>query len=170
MYKVREINLNDNRYIRGGIIPITTVNDINFYGFGMNNRNSDICDFGGHKETMDNDILDAAIREYREESLNVFGEISRDTLYDCYVLEGNDTVEILYPIRGNFIEYTKEFNSYIKNVPDHEVQSIIWLTYKQMFHIIDNEKGETGTFAGVNIFKFYNRIAACLNLYRNIIY
>ena len=164
--RVREINWNDRKYIRAGIIPVSEQNGIKFFAFGVENGVAAIGDLGGHRERKDADALDAAIREYEEEGLNVFGRITRDEVQDFFVLEGVDTAEILLPVAPPLYQYTERFHQVVGNNPDHEVQSIIWLSRRQLLTAIDSQEA---SFEGTKIFHFYNRIRDVIHLNRDLI-
>jgi hypothetical protein len=164
--RVKDIDWNDRKYIRAGIIPVIEHKGIKFFGFGVENGVAAIGDFGGHREKIDRDALDAAIREYREEALNVFGELTRDMLQDYFVLEGTDTVEILLPITGSLYYYTERFNKMVGDNTEHEVQSIIWLSRRQLLTAIDSQEA---AFEGTKIYHMYNRIRDTIHLNRDVI-
>jgi len=163
MKQVSEIDWKQN-YIRAGIIPYTEQNGILFFAFGLDCNIASLGDFGGHYEPSDNDLLDTAIREYREESLNVFGSITRDSLKNCYAFEGPETIEILLHVTPPFYQYTEIFNNIIKDHKQHEIQNIIWLSRRQLLNVIDSQEA---SFAGTKIYHMYNRIYDCLLKYRN---
>lgn len=164
--KVSDVNWNDRKFIRAGIIPIIDQGGVRFFGFGVENGVAAIGDFGGHREKIDKDALDSAIREYSEEGLNVFGEFTRDMLQDCYVLEGVDTVEILVPVPGPLYQYTEIFRSMVGDNINHEVQDIIWLSRRQLLTAIDSQEL---SFDGVKIYHMYNRIRDTVHLNRDFI-
>lgn len=155
MKRVRDINWKDRKFIRAGIIPFVEEKGVRFFAFGVENGVAAIGDFGGHREKKDIDGLDAAIREYQEEALNVFGEINRDMLQDYYAIEGNDTVEILLPVPGPFYKYTEKFNNLVGANTDHEVQTIIWLSRRQLLTAIDSQEEE---YMGTKIYHMYDKI------------
>lgn len=164
--RVRDVNWNDPKFIRAGIIPIIDQGSVRFFGFGVENGVAAIGDFGGHKEKIDKDLLDAAIREYSEEALNIFGEITREMLQDYYVIEGVDTVEILIPISGSLYQYTEAFRSLVGDNIFHEVQDLIWLSRRQLLTAIDSQEI---SFDGVKIYHMYNRIRDTVHLNRDFI-
>jgi hypothetical protein len=164
--RVRDINWNDGKYIRAGIIPVVEQGGVLFFAFGVENGVGAIGDFGGHVEISDKDALDAAIREYQEEALNVFGNIDRDMLQDYYVLDGIDTAEILLPVPQPIYRYTERFHALIGNNTEHEVQSIIWLSRRQLLTAIDSQEV---AHEGTKIYHFYNRIKDTIHLNRDMI-
>ena len=166
--RVRDINWFDKKYIRAGIIPICEQGGITFFAFGIDNVVAMIGDVGGgHFEPeKDKDALDAAIREYREEALDVFGIINRDMLQDCYVLDGIDTAEILFPVAGPIYQYTDRFHKMVGTHTDYEVQNIIWFSTKQLLIAIDSQES---AFDGVKLYHMYNRIHNVLHRNRHIL-
>lgn len=166
MKRVQDIDWTDRKYIRAGVILVVQQGGVRFFGFCVENGVAAIGDFGGHREKTDRDALDAAIREYREESLNVFGELTRDTVQDYYVIEGTDTVEILIPLDPPFYRYTQRFDQILGENPKHEVQSIVWLSRRQLLTAIDSQES---AFAGTKIYHMYDRIRNTIHLNREYI-
>lgn len=164
--RVRDVDWNDRRLVRAGIIPFVEQGGIRFYGFGVENGVAAIGDFGGHRERIDKDCLDAAIREYKEEGLNVFGELTRSMLQNYSVIEGTDTVEILLPVKGSMYSYSEKFRKMIGNNINHEVQDIIWLSRKQLLTAIDSQEV---VFDGIKIYHMYTRIQNTVHLNRDLI-
>jgi len=158
--RVNEINWNDDKYIRSGIIPYIDINNSRFYAFGIANIVGDLCDFGGHREIIDNDLLDTAIREYQEESLNIFGILNRKMLENFNVLEGKDTIEILLPVSGSLYYYSQKFQELINGNKDHELQNIVWLSYDQF-------NSGLKLINGVNIIFMYEKIRDAFNISSN---
>lgn len=164
--RVREVNWNDRKYIRAGIIPVTQQGGVKFFAFGVENGVAAIGDLGGHREKKDMDALDSAIREYQEEGLNVFGEINREMLQEFFVLEGVDTAEILLSVAPPLYQYTEKFHQLVGDNINHEVQSIIWLSRRQLLTAIDSQEA---SFEGTKIFHLYNRIRDVVHLNRDAI-
>lgn len=166
MYRVADIDWDHPKYIRAGIIPYIIQNNIRFYGFSIDGEIGQLGDFGGHRELIDRDVLDTAIREYEEESLNLFGQLTRESLQDCFVLDGVDTVEILVPIPTAFYPYTYAFRQTIGTKTDLEAQNIVWLSRRQVLTAIDSQ--ETA-FGETKMYQMYYRIRDVLRLNRDII-
>lgn len=164
--RVRDINWNDRKFIRAGVIPVAEQGGVKFFAFGVENGVAAIGDLGGHREKQDRDTLDSAIREYQEEGLNVFGNITREMLQDCFVLEGKDTAEILFPVPPPLYQYTEKFRQLLGDNIDHEVQSIIWLSRHQLLLAIDSQEA---AFDGTKIFHLYSRIRDVVDLNREAI-
>lgn len=163
--RVRDINWSDKKYIRAGFIPIVKQGNILFFGFGVENKVGAIGDFGGHYEPgVDRDVLDAAIREYREEALNVFGEVTRNNLQDYYVLEGTNTVEILLSVPPTIYKYTELFHEMVANIHEHEIQNVIWFSRRQLLTVIDSQEQ---VFSGSKIYYMLDRIKNTIHMNRD---
>lgn len=163
---VSHINWNDPKYIRAGIIPFTVCRNVTYYAFGLEPHIASLGDFGGHIEPSDSDGLDAALREYSEEALDVFGSINRNSVKDCHVLAGIDTAEILLPVTGRMYDYTYTFRKIIGNDRQHEVQDIIWLNKNQVLQAIDNPELQVER---IKLFCMYQKIYDTLALNRSFI-
>lgn len=163
---VSEVDWTDEKWKRAGIIPYIEKNGVKFYAFGVENAVAAICDFGGHREASDGDALDTAIREYREESLAVFGPMSREQLQDCTVIEGYGTLEILVPVSGELFSYTEAFHNLLGNNAKHEVQNIIWLSRTQLLVVINSQGA---TLWGTKIYHMYNRLRVALHHDRHLL-
>ncbi len=161
MVIARDFDWTATHYVRAGIIPYITINNVKFYAFGLGNMVADLCDFGGHREDVDGDLLDTAIREYSEESLNIFGELTRDTLDYCEVLDGDDTAEVLYPLPGDIpmYSYTLDFKQLIGDDLNHEIQNIIWMSKNQIITAVSHPNT---TYNGTKIYHMYNKIRSVL--------
>lgn len=164
--RVKDINWSDPRYIRAGIIPVIQQGGVKFYGFGVENVIGSIGDFGGHREKIDRDALDGALREYREEGLNVFGDITREMVQNYFVLDGSDTAEILVPITGTMYKYTEIFRNMVATATDHEVQDVIWLSRRQLLTAIDSQEA---AFNGIKLYHMYYRVRDCIHRNRDLI-
>lgn len=160
MKQVKNVDWNDPRLIRSGIIPYYVTNSgIVLYAFGVEEKVAGLCDFGGHKENIDIDCLDSALREYDEECLSIFGRLDRQIVQDCFVLEGIDTNEILVKVSNTIspFSYSYHFYQLIKGNTKHEIQQIIWLTTDQLVFFLHHPE--------IKMFYMYYRIRKTLLKY-----
>lgn len=165
--RVRDTDWNNKKkYIRAGIIPFVQQGELRFFAFGIENGVAAIGDFGGHYEKYDRDLLDTSIREYNEESFKVFGELNREMLQDCFVLEGDDTLEILLPVRPPIYQYTQKFHELVGSNINNEVQSVVWLSRRQVLMAIDSQQL---AHKEVKIYHMYSRIRDTLHKNRDLI-
>lgn len=132
MKRVRDIDWTDPRLIRSGIIPYTSIHNTILLGLPVETGIASLSDFGGHIEESDGDALNAALREYSEESYDVFGPLTRNSIADCYVLEGPTTNEILLPVPPLPLDYSQEFRRLASLDEKAEADDIAWLTLNQV--------------------------------------
>lgn len=124
---------------RAGIIPYTIVNGQIFIIFGLERGIGSISDFGGKKEANDRDLIDTALREFREETLNQFPEISREGLINLnpICLYDDITFEILFPlIIKDFYHFTVAMNDFLGSRQEAEIYSIFFISPDQLNNIV----------------------------------
>jgi hypothetical protein len=63
-----------NGVYRAGCIPYTVINKKIHFCLGLDNFHREYCDFGGRKEPKDATHLTTAVREFREESREIFNQ------------------------------------------------------------------------------------------------
>lgn len=71
--KIKYVNWNIEKQYRAGVI-FTGINPITKefnYCYGIDRKHNEYTDFGGHREKYDKNILESALRECREETLNL---------------------------------------------------------------------------------------------------
>lgn len=74
IYWVRHINWSNFNIRRAGVIPYTVINGHIHICLGVDSKSNELTDFGGGIRDSDINPLYGAIREFREESNDVFGE------------------------------------------------------------------------------------------------
>lgn len=170
MLPVADIDWKNTKIVRGGIIPYYDYPEIRLYAFSIENGSGSLCDFGGHIEPEDNDLLDAIIREYYEESFGVFGKYTREEILTCKAMAGTETYQILVPSKLNPRDTINLFRQKLKHIQpsiSHEVQGIVWLSKNQIYNIISipNQYQDTS-----EIWRTYWRLQEALrNCYDDLI-
>lgn len=154
----------DNHY-RAGIVPYCNLKGIRFYCFGVEDGVGALADFGGQVDPADNDLLDTAIREFSEETLNVFGELTRESLQDCQCFITNSTLEIFYEVNPTMSIYNGKFDLKIKQNTT-EVVRFVWLSRNQVYNYIAQSKLKT---KGGNMYHMYDKIAHLFREYQDYI-
>ena len=137
LYKklVKEIDLNVVKPQRAGVIMYTKHNNEIYYGLGVDAASKEITDFGGgisYKERDKNVIL-GALREFKEETLNIFGPIDYIDILDAPVIYNKQNLIIfkyvdLSPILINQLFLTAHQNAI--QIP--EVCDIVWMTTNEL--------------------------------------
>jgi len=158
--RVRDINWNDPKYRRVGMIPVIEQGKILFFGFCIEPLIGAISDLGGHRDAEDIDGLHTLIREYQEESFNIFGTLTKDMLQDCLVLENKRNLELLIPLKGPFYKYTERFHQLLGSNTEHEAQNIIWLSQQQLLNTIDTQEES---------YSMYGKLYNILRINRHVI-
>jgi hypothetical protein len=155
--------------IRGGIIPYivvpTTDGDQIIYGLGLDSTSADLTDFGGKRDPRDRDIIDTAIREFGEETLSVFGQLTPRDLIGSRIIYDSQSAIIFYryDIDPNEISnLIEEFNHRAKQLRQSEITTLIWLTRDQIRRAIDLNRY---TIDGFQPFIIYYPTLRLLNAY-----
>jgi len=165
----------DSLYRRGSVIPYVFSKGAIFYAFSIDSDMGVIADFGGGREGFDKDIFHTAIREYKEESYSVFGNLTRESIVDkgYTYISHNDMLSILFPVEGilDLFDPINKFNERVIHDNDPETSGIIWLSRSQLMTILDNQDLridldddlEKNNFRP---FKMYDRLRIFLNANR----
>lgn len=125
---------------RAGIIPYTFYKKEFFIIFGLERGIGSISDFGGTYERADGDLINTALREYREETLDLFPMISREELINLNppCLYNETTFEILLPlVFDNIYQFTISVNNTLRHIPESEIYSIFFISLPQLNHLVE---------------------------------
>lgn len=127
---------------RAGIILYTVRNKVLYFGLGVDARTSDLTDFAGRVNyNLDTDAMQGAIREFNEETLDIFRGLTRERLEDALALYDNHNLVIFLRVRVDPDHVCRTFankhqqvmkeklNSNARYLP--EVSAITWLSRKQ---------------------------------------
>lgn len=119
---------------RAGIIPYTFNEDKSLlFGFGLDHQFRELTDFGGGVSyRKDKTALKGAIREFQEESLGVFGEISQESLQRSLVLYTENTLIIFLYMDIHPETINKKFYLQREKQEKLEVSDIVWLSDKEL--------------------------------------
>lgn len=124
---------------RAGVIPYIKRQNNVFFLFGLDEGIASISDFGGTREKKDKDIIDTALREFREETFGIIGTLDRSHLLHSHHVVGKTGYHqgekgILF-----FVKYRSDFPFYVKmkefkerNVPGDETRGLIVLSREQL--------------------------------------
>jgi hypothetical protein len=153
---VQNLNLEYVKPQRAGIIIYTVINGSIYFGLGLDAKTHDLTDFGGgviYKKDIN--VIRGAIREFEEETLEIFDTITVDDLKQCPVIYDNNNLIIFVHMdldpdetcRAFHLKYKQitDSNSTFfpdgkKKIKDPEVCGITWLTWEEFQQSI-NEKG-----------------------------
>lgn len=122
IFRVRDINWADPNIYRAGIIPIYNDGTYKWIGLGVTMFSTSITAIGGSYEVKDKDLLTTASREYNEEVGANLRNVIDESLYNCYAIKTNYTIQILLPISSRPYRFTAT----------PELYTMIWVTTRQL--------------------------------------
>lgn len=135
--------------MRGGFIPYCDGK----FCFAVDARTGDLSDFAGgisYKKGRDECFLRGALRELREESLDVFKDYLPKNFSNTLVLYTNTTATIFVEIKCDMDEIVEKFREKVKNAVNPEVKDMVWLEINRIVKILERRDRE---------YKFYGRPA-----------
>ena len=138
---------------RAGIIMYTSVDGAIYFGLGLDSRTHDLTDFGGRiYYPSDKDVVQGALREFREETLDIFETIKREDIMKCPVIYDDNNLIIFVHINIDPNLVCKVFNLKYeqtisscenavgrKNKRYPEVCGITWLSWEEFQHSINSK-------------------------------
>ncbi len=157
LYKkiVKELDLTTVKPPRAGIIIYTKHNNELIFGLGVDTSTKELTDFGGgisYKERDKNVIL-GALREFNEETLNIF-KFNYDDVLESLVLYNQHILLIFKYVDMDIDQIRQSFLNLCK--PNDEVCDIMFLTKNEfqncimtrgkMFFRIQNFLQKAGNF------------------------
>lgn len=143
---VKHINLECVTPNRAGIIMYTVFENRTYFGLGLDSKSHDLTDFGGRViYKVDSNAINGALREFNEETLNIFNPLTLNDIKDCPVIYDNKNLIIFMYISldPNIIchNFNNNYKIFIKDHNyDPEVCGITWLTWEEFQNCI-NTKG-----------------------------
>jgi hypothetical protein len=184
--KVSLLNLSTIKPARGGIIISTIIEGMKWFCFGQDWKTGEITDFGGgicygqdlktglvvgrkrrnyrrdgdshrDKEIIDKDIVQGCLREFKEESLDVFPEITKQILDDSEALFTEKMMIIIIPLSVNPIEISKTFEEQVSKLERHEVRKLFWIP-----EFLLKQKLSFNTMKISSPFKLYSKVSTLL--------
>jgi hypothetical protein len=164
--KVKDINLTEVRPQRAGVILYTKLNNVIYFGMGIDYQSGEYTDFGGgisYKEGADENVIVGALREFAEETLGIFGYVNPKDVEDCLTLYSNNNLIIFKQLPTTTVEdmrtivslFEKEYQK-VSQFTTPEVANIVWLSQNDfktlitqrgnLFYRIQNFLQKAGNF------------------------
>jgi len=122
---------------RGGVIVYQRWKETLIFGFGKNSLIGQLGDFGGGIKKRDASLIDGALREYREESLNVFGSVDLDR--DDHLIASDEHQQLIIFLKvavDPLIIHGRFENRLTKQ---SECSEIVWLSVDSLFKLLMND-------------------------------
>jgi 8-oxo-dGTP pyrophosphatase MutT (NUDIX family) len=125
------------RFRRAGIIGYKKMGSTIEFVLGIDRQSGDISNFGGTIKLSDGSPVTAAVREFLEESLYVFGYISADRTEECLAFYDSDELIIFYPLKYDRVKAAKKFNQLATAAS--EMKSLAFYTDNEFVDILAND-------------------------------
>lgn len=129
---------------RAGFILYTVYNGRLYIGFGVDAKNHELTDFAGHViYKIGESVIIGALRELKEETLEIFSPITSKDIENCLTIYDNNNLVIFMHIDINPDVVSQEFNEkYQLSVGSRpEVCAITWLTLQEFDDAVKNDNG-----------------------------
>ena len=153
--RVNQLNLNNVRPSRGGIVLYTVYQKRLYYGFCIDSRTHDLTDGGGTIDyKIDKTVLHGSIREFEEETVEIFEHITVEDIKWCPVVYDDKNLIIFMHIDVDPNEVSQKFNERYSILCEKQLQEaqrlgrkprnppevcgITWLTHESLQQAIDN--------------------------------
>lgn len=153
--KVREINVREIHPARAGIIPYYYSEEETYFMLGIDTKFHELTDLSGSVKYKKESCIDCAIREFNEESLNVFS-IDKNQILENYAFYDEENMVIFARLElNNFEEIQKTFKKRLERNNHPEICGLVFLTSSQFTDLILKE---TGIINGFESVRMYERI------------
>ncbi len=125
---------------RSGIIVYTYINDNLFFVLGVDNESKALTDFGGGIKKTEN-FIRGGLREFYEESLEIFGKIDEKIINDSLAIFTCEMCIIFIKMSFDFGEIKDIFMKELKNLKDDnkpiEVSDIKLISKENFYNLIN---------------------------------
>jgi len=143
--------------IRCGAIIYTKKEGKTYFCMGVDSSYGDLTDFsGGIKK--DETLVEGGLRELKEESQNVFGDIQEEDIQDCTTFYTKNMMIIFIERNVDMDKVKYEFTEKIYGKTDLEVSNLCWVEKSDFLNAV-NGKGK----------RIYSRVRKILSKVTDII-
>lgn len=137
---------------RNGIILYTIHGGERYFLFGFDTQTLELTDFGGKYKRQDETRVRGALREFHEETMNCFEEISEDQLQQCIGITDGDNLIIFVPVDVSpadvcqaIEERVQDYYKKTEHIP--EIVSVTWVRENDLLNCI-TRKDSSNTIYG----------------------
>ena len=153
---LRDIDWKTFKPYRAGVIVYTYTTDGLKFCMGVDAGSGEITDFGGGVSyRKDKTAIQAAIREFSEESHDVFGIFKAEQLQNCYAIYNNAMIIILLPL-GDLDIYSIREQFQQKVTARSELCDILWISPEEMKSLTEGVRLKSDN--GLRSHCFYSRV------------
>ena len=121
-----DLSMNRDTPIRAGAIIYTKKDEETYFCLGVDTQSGNLTDFGGGVK-KDECVLDGALRELAEESLDIFGVIYKDDINKSTTFHTSNMAIVFIPLDVNMEEIHEGFQEKLREKENPEVCDIVWL-------------------------------------------
>jgi len=135
---IEHLNWTKYRPQRAGVIPYIVYEDKLLFAFGLDSKFRELTDFGGGiSYKKDKTAVVGALRELKEESLGIFGDLKPKDLEKSFVVYNLEMMIVFYPIEADRKEKNNLFHERLKVEKNPEVCDIVWLNEEELRGSLD---------------------------------
>lgn len=133
------VDLTNTKTLRAGVIPYVVINNSIYFLLGIDTKSKELTDFGGGVKKSENS-LDGAIREFKEETSDIFNTY----IYDIKNFENSKAITDNAKMTIVFLKLNSEWLNkaqkkfYYKKKYSHlnfEIDSVTWI-HENRFRLI----------------------------------
>jgi hypothetical protein len=157
---VKDVDWRNTTPQRAGVIVYTVHKEKLYFGLGVDLIHNNITDFGGQvKYFNDKNAVIGGLREFREETHNVFGEFHPNQVQECKVAIRTSMIIIFVPLNIYPEKVSKHFLATADDSSDREIKEIIWLTKREFLNSIKLGTAKITRPNGVENIKIYDLLS-----------
>ncbi len=171
--QVKNIDWTKQNQRRAGVIVYFIRDGVIVFGMGSDSDYEEITDFGGGFEpSIDTDPLDTALREFKEETLGVYGNIDRNAVSECVVVLNQIMLIMFVPLEFDPTKTTVMFGERLLQEHEPEINELVWISKRNFLNMItdqyvadpDKKSADTNTFSvdNINSRRMYERVSTFL--------
>lgn len=133
--KTKDMDVVKDVAVRAGVIVYTKENETTYFCLGVDTESGNLTDFGGGVKKGET-VVDGALRELKEESLGVFGDIDKADLDDMFIFHSYNMAIIFIHLDINKGRVDKLFKERVKDKFEPEVCDVVWLPTEEFMESI----------------------------------
>ena len=139
--QIRDVDWTYQRQTRAGIIPYYIQDGMIYFCLAKDTNFKNLTDFGGGVKQTDLDPVHAALREFHQESLAIFGELTIENIQSSFVIFNYDMLIIFHRVEvidqvALHETFHQRCQALIANNDEVEVNDIQWHDENDFSHMV----------------------------------
>ena len=144
-----DVDWDSYRPVRIGVIPYIINSDYPYWILGVDYEHSEIASFSGgaRYRSGDDDAIAALSREWKEETLNIFGDLNRDNIPEASIVLRDENNEMcLVLVKFNISDFTPYYQLFhqrlaqtIEESSESEMSNIIIMNNESFVDMLVNK-------------------------------